>query len=163
MEIRLTTKLMKNDSLARHPVEPFWKSRDLSEMTHAEWEMLCDGCGKCCLQKLQDHKTGAVSYTNVCCHLFSPATCRCTSYQDRHLRVSTCVLLNPSRVREFDWLPKTCAYRLLSKGENLPAWHPLVCGDPDLIHRLGHSVKGRVISEKHIHPRQIRQHIVPWE
>ena len=158
----MTTKLPEESGLADNQVEPAWKSKDLREMTRPEWELLCDGCGKCCLQKLQDEKTGVVSYTNVCCHLFSPATCRCTSYHNRHLRVPTCMILSPTRVQAFDWLPDSCAYRLLSKGQDLPYWHHLVSGDPDLIHRLGLSVKGKVISEKHIHPLQISQHIVRW-
>jgi uncharacterized cysteine cluster protein YcgN (CxxCxxCC family) len=163
METRSTTKPPEEISRTDTQAESFWKSKGLREMTRAEWELLCDGCGKCCLQKLQDEKTGAVDYTNVCCRLFSPATCRCTSYHDRHLRVPTCMILTPPRVEAFDWLPETCAYRLLSKGKDLPYWHHLVSGDPNLIHRLDLSAKGKVISEKHIHPLQISRHIVQWQ
>ena len=142
---------------------PFWKTKSLREMTRWEWEMLCDGCGKCCLHKIIDEKTGTVYYTNVTCRLLNTKTCRCTSYKTRGQHVPTCMILTPRRVEEFDWLPETCAYRLLSQGKDLPWWHRLVSGDPDLIHRLNLSVKGKTIPEEYIHPMEIRNHIVDWE
>jgi uncharacterized cysteine cluster protein YcgN (CxxCxxCC family) len=140
--------------------EFFWKEKSLLEMNSREWELLCDGCGKCCLHKFQDEEK--IEYTNVCCKLLCIQTCRCTSYKYRHLLVPTCMILTPSRVEKFFWLPESCAYRLLYQGKDLPPWHHLVCGDRDLIHRSGFSVRGKVISEIHIHPLQLEQHIVKW-
>jgi len=151
-----------SDSIVNNTL-PFWKYRKLREMSPIEWEEICDGCGKCCLHKIIDEKTNIVQYTNISCSLFCTKTCRCTSYQNRNHLIHTCMVLTPSRVEQFYWLPKTCAYRLLSQGKELPWWHPLVSGDPGLIHRLGYSVKGKTISENYIHPLQIKKHIISWE
>ena len=142
---------------------PFWKQKSLREMNRREWELLCDGCGKCCLYKIRDKKTGEVQYTNVCCRLLCRETCRCNSYENRYYLVPTCMILTPSRVEEFCWLPRSCAYRLLAQGIGLPWWHHLVSGDPDLIHRLGLSIKDKAVSEDFIHPLQLRHHLVQWE
>ncbi len=143
----------------------YWKSKSLRDMSPGEWELLCDGCGKCCVYKIRDEKNGEVQYhyTKVCCRLFDQETCRCTSYANRQKEVSLCMILTPSSVEELYWLPKTCAYRLLSQGQDLPWWHHLVSGDPDLIHRLGFSVKGKVIPEKAIHFLRLRHYIVQWD
>jgi uncharacterized protein len=141
---------------------PFWKQKSLREMNRREWELLCDGCGKCCLYKIRDAKTGEVQYTDVSCRLLCSETCRCNSYENRYRLVPTCLILTPTRVEEFAWLPRTCTYRLLAQGKDLPWWHHLVSGDPDLIHRLGLSIKGKVVSEDYIHPLRLRQHIVQW-
>jgi uncharacterized cysteine cluster protein YcgN (CxxCxxCC family) len=141
---------------------PFWKEKSLERMTRKEWELLCDGCGKCCLFKLEDAKTGKVSYTNVCCGLLDLRTCRCKSYKKRGLLLSSCAILTPNRVAQFHWLPRTCTYRLLYEGKDLPPWHHLVCGDRNLIHHLGHSVKAKVISEEYIPPGQLENYIVDW-
>jgi uncharacterized cysteine cluster protein YcgN (CxxCxxCC family) len=163
MEFKSTGKQQLKSEVPHPAWEPFWKQKCLREMTRGEWELLCHGCGKCCLYKLQDKKTDEIQYTNVCCHLFCTQTCRCSSYLNRHHLVPTCIILTPTRVEQFSWLPKMCAYRLLFEGKDLPWWHHLVSGEPDLIHRLGLSVKGKVISEKHIHPLQLREYTVDWE
>src|SRR5487761_1299888 len=117
---------------------PFWQEKRLEQMTQAEWESLCDGCGRCCLHKLRDEDTadgqpGALSFTNVACRLLDLTTCRCTDYTHRRRRVPDCVQLTPAEVRQIDWLPPSCAYRRLAEGKDLPAWHPLVTGNPDSV------------------------------
>ena len=138
----------------------FWKVKGLAEMTAREWESLCDGCGKCCLVKLEDVCTGQVSYTDVACGLLNIDTCRCCDYRNRARRVPDCVKLSPAAVNEFEWLPSTCAYRLLAEGKDLPNWHPLISGDPATVHQAGVSVKGRVISEYQV--TDCEAHIVHW-
>lgn len=135
--------------------EPFWESKPLEQMTQKEWEALCDGCGRCCLQKLEDRKTGKVQYTWVACYLFDTVACRCTNYAERIRLVKGCSVLTPSRVRAYRWLPGTCAYRLVAEGKKLPCWHPLITGDRNSVHAAGISVKGRAISETHVHPDEV--------
>lgn len=142
------------------PAWPFWKHKTLGEMTAAEWELLCDGCGKCCLAKLQDDDSDEVAFTNVACRLLDLETCRCKNYAQRQRHVPACQRLTPANVGAFDWLPSTCAYRLVAAGKDLPWWHHLVSGDPDLVHRLGHSVRGKVVSETKAGP--LEHHIVDW-
>jgi uncharacterized cysteine cluster protein YcgN (CxxCxxCC family) len=127
---------------------PFWKTKPLEEMTGTEWESLCDGCGKCCLSKLEDEDTGDIYFTSVGCRLFDAGACRCSDYENRQARVSDCVRLTPGNVRTIPWLPSTCAYRLVAEGQDLAWWHPLVSGDPDMIHRAGISVRGRVTASE---------------
>ena len=128
--------------------EPFWKAKRLEEMSAAEWESLCDGCGRCCLHKLRDEDTGALAFTNVACRMLDLKTCRCRDYAHRSLHVPDCVRLTPKSVRKLDWLPPSCAYRRLAEGKDLPWWHPLVSGDPESVHRAGVSVRGRAVSEQ---------------
>lgn len=141
---------------------PFWKKKSLSMMTPEEWESLCDGCGKCCLVKLEDEETGKVFYTDVCCHLLDSSTCRCKSYHTRISEVPTCVTLNCKRLNEFKWLPRSCAYRLIHEGKDLPTWHHLVSGSREEIHKRGYSVRGKVISENSIDFAEIMNHIKLW-
>lgn len=129
--------------------DPFWQRKPLAAMTPAEWESLCDGCGRCCLHKLEDEDNGEIYYTNVACRLLHLKTCRCTRYAERTRHVPDCVQLTPDRIHELRWLPSTCAYRLLAEGKELPDWHPLVSGDPASVHRAGISVRGWTIAEKH--------------
>lgn len=117
----------------------FWQKKSLTEMTKDEWESLCDGCGKCCLQKLEDDEDGTVYYTDVVCQYMTD-DCRCSVYPQRHEKVPNCVWLKPEDIDQFYWLPSTCAYRLLSEGHDLPPWHPLVSGDPKLIHTVNISI-----------------------
>ena len=126
---------------------PFWKTKRLAEMTPAEWESLCDGCGKCCLMKLEYEDTGEIDWTNVACHQLDHKSCRCKAYALRQVLVEDCVSLTPDKIDEITWLPATCGYRLVNEGRDLYWWHPLVSGDPDTVHQAGISVRGRVIAE----------------
>ncbi len=128
--------------------EDFWKRKSLADMDALEWESLCDGCGLCCMHKVEDEDTGQVFYTNLACRLLDTQTCRCTNYPQRAKLVSDCLRLTPASTEAFEWLPASCAYRLLSRGGDLPAWHPLVTGDPESVHEAGISVRGRVVSER---------------
>ena len=128
--------------------EPFWKTKMLDEMSPAEWESLCDGCGKCCLAKLEDEDTGDIYFTSVGCRLFDAGSCRCTDYAHRLERVADCVRLTPANVRTIPWLPSTCAYRLVFEGRDLEWWHPLVSGDSQTVHEAGISVRGRVTTSE---------------
>lgn len=140
--------------------DPFWRRKTLAEMTRGEWESLCDGCAKCCLDKLQDDDTGEISYTEVACRLLDLGTCRCTDYANRKRFVPDCVVLTPRTVDRLTWLPSTCAYRLISEGKDLAWWHPLVSGDPETVHRAGVSVRGRAVPEALA--GDLEDHIVHW-
>ena len=140
--------------------QPFWKTKRLEDMNRAEWESLCDGCGRCCLHKLRDDVTDALEFTEVSCHLLDLHTCRCQDYAHRKIRVPDCVSLTARAVREIDWLPPTCAYRRVAEGKDLAWWHPLVSGDPDTVHTAGISVRGRAISERNA--GTLESHIVDW-
>jgi len=138
----------------------FWLQKPLSRLSPEEWDALCDGCGKCCLHKLEDEDNGKVYFTNVACRLLDPANCRCADYAHRAAQVPDCVRLTPELLRDPRWLPSTCAYRLLAEERPLPWWHPLVSADPATVVRSGHSVAGRVISETETD--DLEQHIVTW-
>lgn len=125
----------------------YWESVPLVQMTLEQWEALCDGCGKCCLYKLQDIDTDEIVFTNVACRLLDCGSCRCSDYSNRQNVVDDCTELTPANIGELQWLPSTCAYRLLDEGKGLPDWHPLLTGDPDSVHKVGISVRGRVITE----------------
>jgi len=139
---------------------PFWQRKRLDQMTAAEWESLCDGCGRCCLIKLEDADTGEIAYTDIACRLLDLGTCRCTDYANRHAKVPDCVRLDASNIAAFGWMPSTCAYRLIAGGKKLAWWHPLVSGDPETVHRAGISVRGRVIAEGRAGDPE--DHIVTW-
>ena len=116
-------------------------------MTHTEWESLCDGCGRCCLHKLEDDADERMYYTRVACELLDISTCRCKDYANRQKTVPDCIQLSVDQAHFFDWLPDTCAYRLLAEGESLPEWHPLITGDPQSVIDAGVSVRNVAISE----------------
>ena len=141
---------------------PFWKRKTLAELSRDEWESLCDGCGKCCLVKLQDPDTDEIAYTDVACQLLDGSTCRCTDYPNRKKRVPDCVVLSPEVVADLSWMPSTCAYRLIKEGKDLAWWHPLVSGDPETVHTAGMSVRGRVISETLVEDAELPDHVVDW-
>lgn len=126
---------------------PFWETKTLEELTEEEWESLCDGCGRCCMVKLEDEATGARIDTRLACRLLDIGACRCTDYANRHAQVPDCVRLTPQAARELDWLPDTCAYRLRAHGKPLYWWHPLRSGDPETVHQAGISVRHIAMSE----------------
>lgn len=141
---------------------PFWQEKTLEEMTDAEWESLCDGCGRCCLNKLEDWDTGAIAWTNVACRLLDHDSCRCSDYPGRSKIVPDCIRLTPEEVRTLSWMPPTCGYRLIAEGQDLPWWHPLVSQDPATVHEAGISVRGRVVSEDGMEPEELEFHLVRW-
>ncbi len=126
--------------------DKFWKTKTLDEMSDAEWESLCDGCGLCCMHKIQDDHSGDIYYTNLACKLFDLDSCRCSNYAQRTKLVPDCLSLRG--MKNFDWLPGSCGYRRVSNGQDLLEWHPLISGDPNTVHEADISVKGKCLSEK---------------
>jgi hypothetical protein len=148
---------------AASPDAPFWRRKALSQMTRAEWESLCDGCGRCCLNKLIEEDTNRTVFTDVGCKLLDGQTCRCTDYAHRQAKVKDCVRLTPRNVRRLTWLPPTCGYRLVAEGKDLAWWHPLVSGSRDTVHEAGISVRGRVeATETDVPDDQLEKFIVKW-
>ncbi|RXZ65568.1 YcgN family cysteine cluster protein [Pelagerythrobacter rhizovicinus] len=137
----------------------FWE-RPLAELTREEWEALCDGCGRCCLHKIEDADTGEIEDTNVACKLLDTGTARCRDYRHRKAFVPDCLRLTLKIVGTVSWLPESCAYRRRAADEPLPDWHPLLTGDPESVKRAGASVAGRVVSETEAGP--LEHHIVDW-
>lgn len=142
---------------------PFWKTKSLADMNRTEWESLCDGCGRCCLHKIEDIDTGKLYFTSVVCHLFDDQGCRCTRYPERSTLVPDCLVLTADTLDQINFLPDTCAYRLLNEGQDLPAWHPLVSGKANSVHHAGISVRGKVISETYVHPDDLVSYVAALE
>jgi uncharacterized cysteine cluster protein YcgN (CxxCxxCC family) len=140
--------------------QSFWKSIALDAMSREQWESLCDGCAKCCLQKLEDEESGEIYHTNIVCRLLDLDSCRCTRYAQRSVLVPNCVSVTPELLQDPYWLPSSCAYRLLAEGKDLPAWHPLVSGSPDTVISSGNSVQGRVVPETEADDWE--HHLVDW-
>lgn len=147
---------------AEQPQDRFWETKPLARMTKREWESLCDGCGKCCLVKLQDADTDEISYTDVACKLLDCTSARCSDYANRKKQVPDCVVLSVKLVNQLDWMPSTCAYRLLKEGKPLYWWHHLECGDPNAVHEARISVRGRVVSETLVDDAELVEHVVDW-
>lgn len=141
---------------------PFWKTKNMAEMSQTEWESLCDNCGKCCCIRLEDEDDGAIYITDVACKLFDPQTCRCTDYPNRSKKVPDCVTLTPENVDQLHWMPRTCAYRLIAEGKELPDYHHLVSGSYETIHEVGMSVQGAVTSESLVDEDEVTTRIVIW-
>ena len=138
----------------------FWRTKTLAQMSRAEWESLCDGCGRCCLHKLRDDETGEIEFTNVACRLLDLKTAKCSNYENRKSYIPDCVKLTPKRLEKLDWLPPSCAYRLLRDGKDLPPWHPLRTQRQETVIEAGASVAGRCIDEREAGP--LEHHITAW-
>jgi len=143
-------------------VVAFWNTKSLAEMTAEEWESVCDGCGRCCLHKLQDEDTGLMFYTNVACRLLDREQCRCSDYPQRMTIVPDCLSLAADDEGRFDWLPLSCAYRKLANRQSLEWWHPLVSGDPDTVHQAGISIRGKTVPEASVAKEDLEDHIIHW-
>jgi uncharacterized cysteine cluster protein YcgN (CxxCxxCC family) len=140
----------------------FWEHKSLAALDSHEWESLCDGCGRCCLLKIEDEDSGQLFYTNVVCGYFDNDRCRCTQYADRSLLVPDCIKVTPEVAETQKWLPETCAYRLLAEGKPLYDWHPLISGSPDSVHAAGISVRDKVVLEQYVHPDELPEHLAHW-
>ena len=141
---------------------PFWEEKSLEEMTTAEWEALCDGCGRCCLMKLEDEETGEIFTSDVHCKLLDGETCRCTDYQNRLKKVPDCIKLDVQNITTLSWIPTSCAYRRIAEGRGLAWWHPLVSGDPETVVTAGVSVRGRTMSETKVEFGEWENHLADW-
>lgn len=141
---------------------PYWKAKNMAELSAEEWEDLCDGCGKCCCIRLEDEDTGAVYITDVSCKLLDGTSCRCTDYVKRRETVPDCVSLTPQNIASLKWMPQTCAYRLVYEGKDLPDYHHLMSGSKDTIHQQGMSVKNAVTSEVFVSEEEQARRIVIW-
>lgn len=140
----------------------FWQTKKLSEMNNEEWEALCDGCGKCCLHKLEDEDSGDIYYTDVACKHLDLKLCRCQSYTKRHELVQDCISIHKMAPDQYFWLPDTCAYRLLSENRPLFKWHPLVSGSVSSVREAGISVLGRVVNESSVDVSDMEEHVISW-
>lgn len=151
-----------SDPIDRAGLAPrFWETKPLKSLSPKEWEALCDGCGKCCLNKLEDEDTGQVELTCVACRLFDDTTCRCAQYEIRHQFVPECIVMTPENIDQHAyWMPRTCAYRLLWQGKPLHDWHPLISGTPESVHAAGVSMKGRTVPEFEIDEDDWEDHII---
>ena len=150
------------DPINREHLEPkFWERKKLKNMSKREWEALCDGCGKCCLNKIEDDETGRVLLTRIACRLFDDTTCRCGQYDIRHQFVPECISLTPDTIPQHAyWLPKTCAYVLLWENKALFDWHPLMSGKFDTVHKVGISIQGQSIPEFEVNHNEWEDHII---
>ena len=141
----------------------FWENTKLLDMNHQQWESICDGCAKCCLQQLEDTETGQLVFTDVACDLLDQKSCRCTDYENRSHRVPTCMTMTPENVEQCaEYAPPSCAYRLLLEGNDLPEWHHLKTQDSSTIHKVGQSVAGRVRSAATVDPDLLENYVVDW-
>jgi uncharacterized protein len=140
--------------------ENFW-TLPLTSLNPTEWEALCDGCGKCCLNKLEDPDTGELAFTRVACRLLDGESCRCGQYETRKSFVPECVFLTPETLaKSAYWMPSTCAYRLRAEGQELFDWHPLISGDPESVHKAGMSVRGWTVPEFEVPEDEWEDHII---
>ena len=154
-------RMRENLLTASEPnAELFWKTKTLADMTTAEWESLCDGCGRCCMLKLEDEDTDEIYMTRIACKLLDIGKCRCQDYPKRHKKVPDCLQLNVELVQSLSWLPETCAYRLVDEGQDLAWWHPLVSGDPESVHQAGVSVRTWAMVETPTRAEELHRYLV---
>ncbi len=155
-------QIMSSDPINRDGLtHRFWEKKPMAKLSKREWEALCDGCGKCCLNKIEDEETGRVYLTRVACRLFDDSTCKCGQYKIRHQFVPECIVLRPDNIDEHAyWMPRTCAYRLVWQGKPLPNWHPLVSGDPETVHDAGVSMRGRTVAEFEVDEDDWEDHLI---
>lgn len=155
-----TTDLTSDHAVPADGASPFWETTPLEAMTHQQWESLCDGCGQCCMIKLEDDDTAEIYLTRLACRLLDVNSCRCSDYAKRQSKVKDCISITPANVRELTWLPDTCGYRRVAEGRGLAWWHPLVSGDPETVHQAGVSVHGWARSEKGVQVNAIARYII---
>ncbi len=142
--------------------QPFWQGRTLASFSAAEWELLCDGCGKCCLAKLEDIDTAEVHYTAVSCRLLNRTTARCNDYAQRQVRVPDCIAVSVEVAQRDDVLPHSCSYRRLARGEPLPDWHPLITGSEQSTVDAGQSVAQRTLCEDNVPEEALDEYLIDW-
>ena len=142
--------------------ERFWERKPLTALNRREWELLCDGCARCCLLKMEDEETGQLYYTRIVCRHLNLDTGRCGVYAQRTRLVPTCHRLSADTLEQIYFMPRTCAYRLLAEGKPLPPWHPLVAGNREQMQQAGITLQGRVLSERYVHPDGWDEHVIDW-
>jgi uncharacterized protein len=158
----MSTQTKKKTSKPKQPTPPapFWETKTLEEMSSKEWESLCDGCGQCCLLKIEEEDSSTIYLTRLACRLLDVGSCRCSDYTNRHATEPDCIVITPENVRTLTWLPQSCAYRRLAEGQGLAWWHPLVSGDPATVHQAGVSVRDWARSEKGVRDSAISRYII---
>ena len=139
--------------------KPFWKTKTLSQMSREEWESLCDCCGICCLEKLEDKVLGRLDLTSIACEFMDTTNCLCLIYEDRGFINNDCIRLTPDLIELISWLPETCAYRLVDEGKDLAWWHPLVSGDPNTVHEAGISIRDKAIPGRYVDPGDLLDYL----
>lgn len=141
---------------------PFWETQALDQLSGEQWEAVCDGCGRCCVHKLEDEDGDELYFTNVACRLLDTNSCRCSDYPRRQRRVPDCLSVKDDAPAVYAWLPESCAYRTLAEGRPLAWWHPLVSGRPETVHEAGISVQDKVVSEQSVADEDLEEHIIYW-
>lgn len=155
--------IAENAFTMSQPLRPnFWQHYPLEQLNIAEWEALCDGCGLCCLVKLEDDESGEIAYTKVACKLLDCSTAQCQDYLNRQQQVPDCIQLSPATVKQIKWLPPSCAYRRIQEGKTLPNWHYLISGDRTSVIKARKSAATRCISETEVHEDELEDYVVRW-
>ncbi|MEZ5900688.1 MAG: YcgN family cysteine cluster protein [Hyphomicrobiaceae bacterium] len=140
--------------------QPFWKTKTLEQMSREEWESLCDGCGRCCLVKLEDEEDGQIHLTRLSCRLLHVRSCRCSRYEERFSLMPDCIEITREKIAKITWLPVSCGYRRIQEGRDLAWWHPLVSGDPETVHQAGISVRSFAMSEARVKEVNYARYII---
>ncbi len=153
---------MSNDPIDRTGLRrEFWKRFPLADLPLHEWEALCDGCGRCCMLKLEDEDTGRIAYTNIACRLFDDSSCNCGNYALRKQMVKTCVIVRPDNLDEIlHWMPATCAYKLIAEGKTLFDWHPLISGTRDSVDKANISMRNSTVPEFEVGEDDLLDHTI---